>query len=72
MGAVVGMVVITPACGYVSTGGAFICGIVGGLFCNIMSSILGRSNHVHDQLDVFAAHGTTQDHSTHPTNQLLI
>uniref|UniRef100_I2CRA2 Ammonium transporter n=1 Tax=Nannochloropsis gaditana (strain CCMP526) TaxID=1093141 RepID=I2CRA2_NANGC len=57
VGAVVGLVTITPACGYVNTGGAFVVGVVGGLLCNICCQAIKDSRHVDDQLDVFPAHG---------------
>jgi ammonium transporter, Amt family len=61
VGAIVGMVVITPACGYVNTGGAMICGIVGGIVSNISCALLHRQDKVHDQLEVFPAHGEFHD-----------
>jgi len=56
-GAVAGLVVITPAAGFVSPSAALIMGFVGGIFCYFMvvkvKSMLGYD----DSLDAFGIHG---------------
>jgi len=56
-GAVAGLVVITPAAGFVGVGGAVVMGIIGGLLClwgvTGLKKILGSD----DALDVFGVHG---------------
>jgi ammonium transporter, Amt family len=57
VGAVVGLVVITPASGFVTPTAAMIMGLIGGIISNIVSNWrLGRSR-IDDTLDVFACHG---------------
>ena len=55
-GAVVGMVVITPASGYILPGWSIVCGVVGVL---VVYGCLQfkRFIHVDDTLDVFFCHG---------------
>jgi len=56
-GAVAGLVVITPAAGFVGVGGAVVMGIIGGFLClwgvTGLKKILGSD----DALDVFGVHG---------------
>lgn len=56
-GAVAGLVVITPAAGYVGISGAVVMGLIGGLVClwgvTGLKSMLGSD----DALDVFGVHG---------------
>ncbi len=56
-GAVAGLVAITPACGFVSVGGALVIGLVSGLVClwgvHKLKQLLGAD----DALDVFGVHG---------------
>jgi Amt family ammonium transporter len=56
IGAVVGLVAITPAAGYVGIPQSIIIGFVGSLVANIAISIKRRSK-VDDTLDVFPCHG---------------
>ena len=56
MGAVVGLVAITPASGFVSVGSSIIIGTVAGVAANLVAYLRGKSQ-VDDSLDVFAAHG---------------
>jgi Amt family ammonium transporter len=55
-GSVAGLVAITPASGFVSTGGALIIGLVAGGLCYSATLLRARST-VDDALDVFAVHG---------------
>jgi len=54
---VVGLVVITPAAGFVTNSAAIIMGLLGALICNLMVTVLKEKFHVDDRLDVFACHG---------------
>jgi len=56
IGAVVGLVAITPAAGYVGIPQSIIIGLVGAMVSNIAVSIKQKSN-VDDTLDVFPCHG---------------
>jgi Amt family ammonium transporter len=57
IGLVVGLVVITPAAGYVSVQSAIImCGI-SGVVCNLFAQFIKTKTHLDDALDVFACHG---------------
>ncbi|MCX8151299.1 MAG: ammonium transporter [Candidatus Bathyarchaeota archaeon] len=57
IGAVVGLVAITPAAGYVTVTSALIIGLLAGIISNIVASWrMGRSR-IDDTLDVFACHG---------------
>jgi Amt family ammonium transporter len=56
IGAVVGLVAITPAAGYVGIPQSIIVGLVGSLVANIAVSIKQKSN-LDDALDVFPCHG---------------
>lgn len=56
VGAVCGLVAITPAAGYVSTMPAIIIGLVVGVVSNRVASWRARTR-LDDSLDVFAAHG---------------
>jgi Amt family ammonium transporter len=53
-GAVVGLVVITPACGYVTVGGGFCMGVIGAIVCFLVQA---NFHLVDDALDVFPCHG---------------
>ena len=57
IGAVCGMVAITPASGYVGISAAVIIGLVVGLLSNIVSNWRACRTRVDDSLDVFACHG---------------
>ncbi len=56
-GAVAGLVVITPAAGFVSVGGALMMGIIGGVVCFWGITVLKRFLKADDSLDAFGLHG---------------
>jgi len=56
IGAVVGLVAITPAAGYVSIPHAITIGIIGSIVSNLMVSKFPKGK-IDDALDVFACHG---------------
>src|SRR5271157_3971609 len=56
VGAVCGLVAITPAAGYVSAMAAIVIGLVVGVVSNYVASLRARTR-LDDSLDVFAAHG---------------
>jgi ammonium transporter, Amt family len=56
-GAIAGLVVITPASGFVDPKGALLMGIAGGIVCFIASTGLKRMLGYDDSLDVFGIHG---------------
>ncbi len=56
VGAVCGLVAITPASGYVAPMPAIVIGLVAGALCNYVASWRARTT-LDDSLDVFAAHG---------------
>jgi len=56
VGAVCGLVAITPASGYVGPMPSIIIGLVAGVLCNLVASWRGRTK-LDDSLDVFACHG---------------
>lgn len=56
-GAVAGLVVITPAAGFVLPGPALIMGLLGGLICFWSCSYLKRKLGYDDSLDAFGIHG---------------
>lgn len=56
IGAVVGLVAITPAAGFVSVGAAILIGFIAALISNVALSIKAKSG-VDDTLDVFPCHG---------------
>jgi len=55
-GAIAGLVVITPACGYVGPMGSLIMGLLAGLICFWGVNGLKRFLNVDDTLDVFGVH----------------
>jgi Amt family ammonium transporter len=57
VGAVVGLVAITPSAGYVLPWAAVVIGILVGVICFLMMGFMHRL-HFDDALDVFACHGT--------------
>jgi ammonium transporter, Amt family len=57
VGLVAGLVVITPAAGFVSLGHAMIMGFIGGLVCNMASRMIKKATRLDDSLDVFGCHG---------------
>ena len=56
-GALAGMVAITPAAGFVTTGAALVIGAVGGVVCYFGVLIMRSKSGVDDALDVFGVHG---------------
>ena len=56
IGAVVGLVVITPAAGFVSIGQSLFMGFIGAVICNHFLAFFRRFD-IDDTLDVFACHG---------------
>lgn len=57
IGAVCGLVAVTPASGYVNVTSSIIIGLVAGIFSNLVANWrLGRTK-IDDSLDVFACHG---------------
>ncbi len=56
-GAIAGLVVITPAAGFVDPKGALLMGIAGGIVCFIASTGIKRMMGYDDSLDVFGIHG---------------
>ncbi len=57
IGVVAGLVAITPAAGFVTTGSALIIGLVAGVLCNLAARIVKTTFKLDDSLDVFACHG---------------
>ncbi len=57
VGAVVGLVVITPASGFVGPTAAIIMGLVGGIISNLVANWRSGRSRIDDTLDVFACHG---------------
>lgn len=57
IGLVVGLVVITPAAGYVTISSAMIMCSISAVICNILSHFIKTKTHLDDALDVFACHG---------------
>ena len=57
IGAVVGLVAITPAAGFVSLGDSVLIGFVASLVSNLAIDAFHKSGRVDDTLDVFASHG---------------
>lgn len=55
-GAVVGLVVITPACGFVDVGAALCMGIFGACFCHTVAHFM-KTTRFDDTLDAFSCHG---------------
>jgi len=57
IGAVVGLVAITPAAGFVSVTSALVIGLVAGLVSNLVANWRAGRSRIDDTLDVFACHG---------------
>jgi ammonium transporter, Amt family len=57
VGAVVGLVAITPAAGYVSVSSALIIGLAAGVISNLVANWRAGRSRIDDSLDVFACHG---------------
>ena len=56
-GWVAGLVVITPACGFVTPAGAIIIGLIGGAFCYFSATWVKKLLGYDDSLDAFGVHG---------------
>ena len=56
-GWVAGLVVITPACGFVNPFGAIIIGLIGGAFCYFSATWVKKLLGYDDSLDAFGVHG---------------
>ncbi len=56
-GIVSGLVAITPACGYVTVGGALVIGLIAGVICYFFSTAFKNFFGYDDALDAFGAHG---------------
>jgi Amt family ammonium transporter len=56
-GAVVGLVAITPAAGYVNVLSSLIIGLVAGVISNLVANWRAGRSRIDDALDVFACHG---------------
>ena len=59
VGAVCGLVAITPASGYVNVISALIIGAVAGVLSNLMSNWRATRTRIDDTLDVFSCHGVS-------------
>merc|ERR1712146_541749 len=57
IGCVAGLVGITPACGYVSTGASLWIGFITAIAANTSSHLIKKLEWVEDTLDVFSCHG---------------
>ncbi|KAI8462540.1 MAG: ammonium transporter [Monoraphidium minutum] len=59
IGAVIGLIAITPAAGFVNTGAAFLIGLLASVVCSGVQELMERygKRYVDDTLDVFACHG---------------
>jgi len=57
IGAVVGLVAITPAAGYVTVTSALIIGLTAGVISNLVANWRAGRSKIDDSLDVFACHG---------------
>lgn len=57
VGAVVGLVAITPAAGFVTVGGSMCIGMVGALVSNLVAHVFNEKSNVDDTLDVWPCHG---------------
>lgn len=57
IGAIAGLVAVTPACAYISPVGAIVIGSASGLVCFIFASLKGVILHNDDALDAFGIHG---------------
>ncbi|MGD6852814.1 MAG: ammonium transporter, partial [Candidatus Bathyarchaeia archaeon] len=57
IGAVVGLVAITPAAGFVSVPASMIIGLTAGVISNLVANWRAGRSRIDDSLDVFACHG---------------
>jgi Amt family ammonium transporter len=58
IGAVCGLVAITPASGYVGVWASIVIGLVAGIISNLVANLRARTR-LDDSLDVFACHGVS-------------
>ena len=56
-GCVVGLVAITPACGFVTVGSSMVIGIIGCVVCYGVGVFFNERTGIDDSLDVFTVHG---------------
>lgn len=56
-GAIAGLATVTPAAGFVSTGGAIVLGAIGAMACFPIIQFVKQKLEIDDSLDVFAVHG---------------
>ena len=59
VGAVCGLVAVTPASGFVSVTSAIIIGLAAGLISNLVANWRAAKTRIDDSLDVFACHGVS-------------
>src|SRR3989338_7188566 len=59
IGAVCGLVAITPASGFVSTSSAILIGAIAGVISNLVANWRAARTRLDDSLDVFACHGVS-------------
>jgi Amt family ammonium transporter len=59
VGAVCGLVAITPASGYVNVGASIVIGLGAGVISNLVSNWRAGRTRIDDSLDVFACHGVS-------------
>ena len=57
IGLVVGLVIVTPAAGFVTISSAILMGFVGSIICNYVAAAVKSALKRDDSLDVFACHG---------------
>ena len=57
LGAIVGLVAITPSAGYVTINHSIVIGFITALVCNLSIIRIKKSKKIDDTLDVFASHG---------------
>ena len=57
IGCVAGLVIVTPAAGYVTIPAALVMGFIGSIICNFAAVIVKARFNRDDTLDVFACHG---------------
>jgi Amt family ammonium transporter len=57
VGAVCGLVAVTPASGFVTVSSAIIIGLVAGALSNLVANWRAAKTKIDDSLDVFACHG---------------
>jgi len=57
IGAILGLVAITPAAGFVTINHSIVIGFITALICNLAMIKIKKSSKIDDTLDVFASHG---------------